>query len=282
MQKSGRNENKGAKSPVAIRTCPQCGNEHVRRASTHTGDGLLKTWFFKAYRCQACRHRFWLINPFRLVLLAGIILVLVPVIGALWMVSNHEQATTNSDQIVSNDPVKSLAEKGDAEAELKMGLRYTSNVWGVKDDKTAVQWFEKAASHGQVEAQYRYGMALLEGQGVVQDFKTAFYWLDKAARQGFAQAQFAVGKMYHDGDFIKRDIEQAYLWFNLAAAQGLDKAASARDLAGDLLTPNQLVLMQEQARRISISLQSALPVNGPKVEVTKSQSEVKADESVNR
>jgi TPR repeat protein len=199
----------------------------------------------------------------------------------MWMVSNQVAGIANSDQIVSNDPVKSLAEKGDAEAELRMGLRYTSNARGIKDDKVAAQWFEKAARHGQVEAQYRYGLALQTGQGLIQDFKAGFYWLEKAARQGYAEAQFAVGKMYHDGDFIKKDIEQAYLWFNLAAAQGLDKAISARDLASDLLTPDQLVVMQEEAKRISNNLQSAPVASMPKVEVTKSQPGVKADEPVN-
>ena len=89
---------------------------------------------------------------------------------------------------VASDPIKNLAEQGDAEAELKMGLRYTSNAWGIKDDKIAVLWFEKAAQQGQIDAQYRYGWALLKGLGVVQDYKTAFFWLEKAAQQAAFEA----------------------------------------------------------------------------------------------
>ncbi len=121
-------------------------------------------------------------NPFRLVIFVGIMLVLVPVFGAIWMTSNQQPNITTTAQPLSYDQIKGLAEKGDAEAELKMGLRHASIAWGVKDDRIAVQWFEKAAHKDQVEAQYRYGLALLEGQGIVQDYKTAFYWLEKAAQ----------------------------------------------------------------------------------------------------
>ena len=166
--------------------------------------------------------------------------------------SFHQQPDiANSTQTDSNDQIKSLAEKGDAEAELQMGLRHTSIAWGIKDDKIAAQWFEKAAQHNQIEAQYRYGLALLEGQGVVQDYKAAFYWLEKAAQQGHAQAQFALGEIYHAGIALKADIERAYLWFNLAAAQGVESAASARDIVVKLLAPDQIAAMQEEASRIS-------------------------------
>ena len=64
------------------------------------------------------------------------------------MAFNQQPAVANSAQtVVSTDQIKNLAEKGDAEAELQMGLRYTSIAWGIKDDKIAVQWFEKAARH---------------------------------------------------------------------------------------------------------------------------------------
>ncbi len=167
------------------------------------------------------------------------------------MASNQQPNITTTAQPLSYDQIKDLAEKGDAEAELKMGLRHASIAWGVKDDRIAAQWFEKAARKDQVEAQYRYGLALLKGQGIVQDYKTAFYWLEKAAQRGHALAQSTIGEMYHSGTAIKSDSERAYLWFNLAAAQGVESAASARDLVVKLLTPNQIAAMQEEARRIS-------------------------------
>ncbi|MGZ8258895.1 MAG: tetratricopeptide repeat protein, partial [Methylotenera sp.] len=254
MQKLDRNNenNKNyALSSVATPVCPQCGNEKVRRSSTKTSDWLLRILFCKSYRCQICRFRFWVLNPIRLVLCAGISVLFIPVLGAAWMAFNEQPKVVSPVETVSQDQIKQLAENGDAEAELKMGLRYTSIARGVKNDRIAAQWFERAAQHSQVKAQYRYGLALLNGQGIVQDYKMAFYWMEKAAQQGHAQAQSTLGEMYHSGIAINSDIERAYLWFNLAAAQGVVSAASSRDIVVKLLTPNQIIALQQEAGRIS-------------------------------
>jgi TPR repeat protein len=171
---------------------------------------------------------------------------------------------------VFHDQVKNLAEKGDAEAEMKMGLRYTSIARGVKNDRIAVQWFEKAAQQDQVEAQYRYGLALLNGQGIVQDYKTAFYWLEKAAQQGHAQAQSTLGEMYHAGLAVNKDIERAYLWFNLAAAQGVESAVAARDIVVKLLTPSQIIALQQEAGRISRGYRSSSVADASKTVINES------------
>lgn len=270
MQNSNRNEKIRTNSSVVVRVCPQCGSEKPRRSSRHSSDGLLKKVFCKSYRCPECQYRFWEINPFRIMILAGILLVLIPVFGALWMATHKQAVVVNYAEPVFNDQIKNLAEKGDADAELKMGLRYTPNAKGGKDVKIAVQWYEKAARHGQVEAQYRYGLALLEGRGVVQDYKTAFYWLEKAAQLGQPQAQATLGEIYNSGIAIPRDIERAYLWFNLAAAQGVEDAASSRDLVVKLLTPNQIAAMQEEAIRISRGYRSSYVVDEPKAALEES------------
>jgi len=266
MQESDRNDEKlknWAEPTIAIHACPRCGNGRTRRSPKHTSDRLLNILFFKAYRCQACRYRFWVMNPLRLFLFAGLMLLLIPIFGAVWMSIHQQPAVATIAQTVFNDQIKSLAEKGDTEAELQMGLRHTSTAWGIKNDKIAVQWFEKAAQHGQVEAQYRYGLALLNGQGVVQDYKTAFYWLEKAAQQGQAQAQSNLGDMYYAGIAINKDIERAYLWFNLAAAQGVESAATNRDIVVKLLAPNQIAALQEEAGRISRGYRSTYVADEP-------------------
>lgn len=236
---------------IATRSCPRCGDRKIRRSSKKIKDGLLNILFCKFYRCHECRYRFRIMNPIRMVFFTGIILLFIPILGALWMNFNQGTDVAGHVETVSNDQIEILAEKGDPEAELQMGLRNTSFARGVKNDRMAVQWFEKAARHNQVEAQYRYGLALLEGKGVVQDYKTAFYWLEKSAQQGHAEAQATLGEMYHSGIAINGNIERAYLWFNLAAAQGVESAASARDLVVRQLTSSQIAAMQEEAIRIS-------------------------------
>jgi hypothetical protein len=260
MQKSDRNEENNKnwdELSIVTRACPRCGNRKISRSSKKLKDGLLSILFCKLYRCQECRYRFRVMNPLRLVFFTGIILLLIPVFGALWVTFNQGAEVVSPAETVSYDQMQSLADKGDAEAELQMGLRHTSAARGVKNDRISVQWFEKAAQHGQVEAQYRYGLALLNGQGIVQDYKTAFYWLEKAAQQGQAQAQSNLGDMYYAGIAINKDIERAYLWFNLAAAQGVESAATNRDIVVKLLAPNQIAVVQEEAGRISRGYRSS-------------------------
>lgn len=254
MQESDRkleNHTDPVSSPVGVLVCPRCGNQKARISSTKINDGVLKILFYTAYRCRACRYRFSVVNPLRLIWSAGIVVLLIPVFGAMWMASDEGVKIAKPVAVLHRDQIKELAEKGDAEAELKMGLRHTSMARGVKNDSRAVKWFEKAAQHNQVEGQYRYGLALLNGQGTVQDYKTAFYWLDKAARQGHPRAQSTLGEMFYSGIAINKDIERAYLWFNLAAAQGVDSVVTSRDIVVKMLDPNQIAALQQEASNIT-------------------------------
>lgn len=259
MQRSKRTKEKDSKALPAARVCPRCGNPKIRRSYRKLSDGLFILSFCKVYRCQACRYRFWEISPVRMVVFLGSLLVIVPLLTIGWYTLEQAQKPVEKVAQDANDPVLLLAEQGDAEAELKMGLRHTTFAWGDKDDRKAVQWFEKAAQHGQVEAQFRYGAALLEGQGVVQEYKEAFFWLEKAAQGGNAEAQYAIGEMYREGIGTDSNAEQAYLWFNLAASQGIDKAVAARELVIKLLTPAQVTAIQIEARRISQEQRLAKP-----------------------
>jgi len=192
----------------------------------------------------------------RLFLGASLVLVVFLVATILIVEYKHQDAAVSPETITSDDSLLNSAEQGDAKSQLKMGLRYALSPWNTKDDKKAVQWFEKAAEQGQVEAQYRYGYALLKGLGVVQDYKMAFFWLEKAARNGYADAQFALGEMYQLGLAVNSDNARAYLWFNLAAAQGFKGAASARDLLVKQLSNDQITSLQSEAGIISRNQQS--------------------------
>jgi TPR repeat protein len=149
------------------------------------------------------------------------------------------------------DALYQRAKRGDAQAELEMGLRYAQGDGLIKNPKEAAQWFAKAARQGSGEAQYQLGLALLDGQGVVQDFRAAFAWIEKPARKGYAPAQYTLGELYRFGTGTEMDKAKAYLWFNLAAAQGVEDAAKARDSVGRQLKADQLKAMQEEANRLS-------------------------------
>ena len=204
--------------------------------------------FYTPYRCRKCHFRFWVSNPLKPFLLAGILGF--GILGSWWL-ANREQTPVDRLTETAYGQVGTRASKGDADAELQMGLRYAEGDGVIKNDKEAALWFEKAARHNKAEAQYRYGLALLQGRGVVQDYKAAFHWIEQPARRGHSQAQYSLGELYRYGTGTERDIARAYLWFNLAAAQGVDLATKARDSLVWQLKPEQIAAMQEEARRIS-------------------------------
>jgi hypothetical protein len=76
------------------------------------------------------------------------------------------------------------------------------------------------AERGDAQAQARLGRMCRLGDGVARDWKQAFEWLGKAARQGDADAQCQLGLMYRKGEGMEKDLKQAFEWFIKAAQQG--------------------------------------------------------------
>lgn len=271
MKKIDRNSKYREKrnfSSINTVTCPQCGDGNTRYSSPHySRDNLIRILLFKPYRCRICNFRFWLARPLIWALLSGTLLALVIISGALWITAPE---ATSAVELTENfdDGLKDRAMKGDAEAELKMGLQYAEGDGVIRNNKEAIRWFEKAALHGQVEAQYHYGLALLNGRGVLQDYKEAFHWIEQSAQRGYSHAQFQLGEIYRNGIGTEIDNARAYLWYNLAAAQGIDEAASIRDSLVGQLQPKQIAAMQEESRRISHSETSKSIEDVPKASTT--------------
>ncbi len=95
------------------------------------------------------------------------------------------------------------------------------------------------ADRGDAEAQYKLGNWYERSEGVPKDLVRAFEWWLKAAAQGYGKAQYSVGFAYQDGEGVNRDLVRGYVWFSLAAAQGNEDAKSKRDHLGLSLTQDQ-------------------------------------------
>jgi hypothetical protein len=242
--------------------CPQCGSDKVRSGTLHAHDGVRHLLLHTPLRCRDCRHRFWAFNPFKPLLLLATAGALVGITA--WLALDPHAATPAARAPASLPHAR--ATQGDAEAQLQMGMRYAAGDGVAQNDKEAALWFAKAAKQGLAEAQYQYGLVLLQGRGVVQDYKAAFSWIEKPAQRGYARAQYSLGELYRYGTGTAIDKARAYLWFNLAAAQGVEAAAKARDSLVWQLKPEQITAMQEEARRISMNLNthsSAAPAATP-------------------
>jgi len=235
--------------------CPHCGSDRIRSASLHAPDGIRHILLSRPLRCRDCHHRFWVFNPIKPLLLLTAIGALI---GMTAWLALDQRAVFPAPQIPEQLP-QALAAQGDAEAQLRLGLRYAEGDGVIQNDKEAAKWFALAAKQGLAEAQYHYGLMLLKGRGVVQDYHAAFSWIEKPAQQGYAKAQYSLGELYRYGTGTAIDKARAYLWFNLAAAQGVEAAAKARDNLVWQLKPEQVTAMQEEARRMSPAASTTAP-----------------------
>jgi TPR repeat protein len=145
-----------------------------------------------------------------------------------------------------------LADEGDAQAQLHLGLLYANGDGVPQDYAKARQWYEKAAAQEYAMAQYNLGLLYDNGDGVPQDYVKARQWYEKAAARGYAMAQTNLGVLYRSGHGVPQNDVRAYMWFSLAAAHStgnLQKpAADTRDKIASLMTPSQIAEAQMLAR----------------------------------
>jgi Sel1 repeat len=116
--------------------------------------------------------------------------------------------------------VLEAAQKGDADAQNKLGVMYHIGRGAPQDDAQAAVWTRKAAEQGNADAENNLGSSYYSGQGVPQSYAQALYWYTKAAEQGDPPAQNSLGAMYHDGQGAPQNYAQALYWFRKAAEQG--------------------------------------------------------------
>src|SRR5262245_36282384 len=89
-----------------------------------------------------------------------------------------------------------LAERGNAVAQLKLGIIFSKGKVNSPDHVAALRWFTKAAEQGQAEAQFELGRIYRDGLGVRADSRRAVYWLERAAEKDMPQAINALGELY--------------------------------------------------------------------------------------
>jgi TPR repeat protein len=138
-----------------------------------------------------------------------------------------------------------LAEKGNAEAEFKVGEMYETG-FGVQQDMTQAEiWITKAAEKGHETANFKLLYWDLEKNGVTKSNKAAFESLQAKANEGNPQAEYYLGKMYSRGVGVKKDPDQAINWLNKAAFVGVLEAE--REMVVVRESKQNLLLEQQRA-----------------------------------
>ena len=135
--------------------------------------------------------------------------------------------------------LRKAAAQGHTAAQQELGVIYATGDGVAKDDAQAVAWFRKAAELGNATAQYNLGLMLAKGEGVRQDTAQALEWFRKSAAQGFAEAQFKVGVAYEHGESVAKDLALAYASYVIAARNGNPEYVAQRDAIARQLSPAQ-------------------------------------------
>ena len=187
--------------------------------------------------------------------------ILLLVLLALPLASNGQLAGSERKRF---DELKARADKGDAQAQLDLGMLYWSGIWVPKDLKRAAKWHRKAAEQGLSRAQYQLGLDYASGDGVEMDKVEAVAWFRRAANQGLMEAEFTLGLCYANGRGVDTSPSEAAKWYRKAAARGyLDAEAELGDcyLEGAGVTkdpPEGVKLLRHAAEKGSVRAQGKL------------------------
>ena len=116
-----------------------------------------------------------------------------------------------------------------------------------------VEELKARAAQGDANALDNLGTLYSWGAGVERDAAEAVRLYRLAAEQGRAEAQYNLGNMYASGEGVAHDNLRAYMWYDIATLQGDEDGPFGRDLIAGLLTPGEIALAQEMARRCMAS-----------------------------
>ncbi|RMG89525.1 MAG: sel1 repeat family protein [Candidatus Dadabacteria bacterium] len=251
-------------------TCPHCGSADIRKSRRHKAERTWRRPFPVWFRCRECRKRFlgtdWtLAGRWAGGVAAGLVVVGLAI--ALWPEGGRvESATTApvkglpetvtlpaSALQLSGEALRAAAERGDPEAQHRLGLDLLQSYRETGDPRTmaeALRWFKAAAEAENPRSQLLLGALYENGRGVIQDFEEAARWYRRAAENGEAEAMFRLGLMAEAGRGLKKDLVEAYVWLNLAAARGATEAEARREAVRRELRPEQVDAGQDRSREL--------------------------------
>jgi TPR repeat protein len=154
-----------------------------------------------------------------------------------------------------------LAYEGNADAQTSLGYMYQQGQGVAKDEKKAIEWYEKAIEQEQpyalfnlglmyanssryiaqdIEkahalflrsavagvdlAQYEVALMFEQGAGCNQNYSEAAYWYEEAAKRGHKEAFNNLGVLYKEGRGVPQNFKRAFVCFSRAAEAGLSAA----------------------------------------------------------
>ncbi len=112
--------------------------------------------------------------------------------------------------------IRMSAEKGNLEAQNRLGYFYSTGMGVPADNKLAHEWYLKAANSGYAKAQHNVGEDYFFGAGVEKNEQTAISWYKKAAAAGFSDSKIKLAGLAHK----KGDTKESRKLLNEASKSG--------------------------------------------------------------
>ena len=107
-----------------------------------------------------------------------------------------------------------------ASDQVALGERYLNGNVVDKDEKKAVELFEKAANQNSDIGMLKLADCYKKGVGVAQDNAKAFSLYEKSANMDNSEAMIALSDMYAGGDGIEKNMSKALFWKEKLAFKG--------------------------------------------------------------
>ncbi len=133
---------------------------------------------------------------------------------------------------MSYEEVLKLAESGDTEAMVNLGVRLWEGDGAKKDSKKAMEYFINAANKDNPQASYLLGMIYLSDDEYM-DLKKAVSSFEAAADLKFAPAMTELAVMLINGDGIEKDAQRAAKLLTMAAKLGDERAEELLESTDD-------------------------------------------------
>ena len=116
------------------------------------------------------------------------------------------------------------------------------------DYLTAKEELTPLAEQGDDQAQLHLGLMYRDGYGVMQDIREAEKWLRRSAEQENVTARIALGSIYSDPQSPLQNDVKALMWLNFAVSQGSEEAHTLREALVTRMTPAQTMEAQRLGR----------------------------------
>ncbi|MBT3358684.1 MAG: sel1 repeat family protein [Rhodospirillales bacterium] len=169
------------------------------------------------------------------------------------------EAYRNKDYETARTKLEPLAEEGDGQAQMVLGMIYHKGLGVDKDFGTAASWYRKAADEGNTAAQSNLGVMYRRGEGVEKSAEDAFSLFWTAAVLGYPRAEYNLSDMYRKGEGVSKNLVLAYVWLEFAVSDlpksGRHSAVNRRAAIVGEMSTEEVIRAERMAKALRQSRQ---------------------------